>query len=176
MTQYAVTDPTTGEVVEEFPTVDAAGLERAVAAAAAAHAGPLADLGVAERAALLRRVAQLHRERREELADLIVREMGKVREGALGEVDFAADIVEYYADNAEAIMADGRPVGEITSAAFGASLGGIVALGWAESHEPIDQACLDARNWTIDLAGTVVPVRASLAAPLDHKPARDGQP
>jgi glycine cleavage system aminomethyltransferase T len=76
----------------------------------------------------------------------------------------------------EAIMADGRPVGEITSAAFGASLGGIVALGWAESHEPIDQAWLDARNWTIDLAGTVVPVRASLAAPLDHKPARDGQP
>lgn len=72
----------------------------------------------------------------------------------------------------EAIQADGRPVGEITSAAFGATLGGIVALGWAQSHEPIDQAWLDARNWTIDLAGTAIPVTASLAAPLDRAPAR----
>lgn len=72
----------------------------------------------------------------------------------------------------EAILADGRPVGEITSAAFGATLGGIVALGWAQSHEPIDQAWLDARNWTIDLAGTAIPVTASLAAPLDRGQAR----
>ncbi|GAU86213.1 FAD-dependent oxidoreductase [Bosea sp. BIWAKO-01] len=71
----------------------------------------------------------------------------------------------------EAILADGRPVGEITSAAFGASVDGIVALGWAQSQEPIDQAWLDARNWTIDLAGTAIPVTASLAAPLDRRPA-----
>lgn len=69
----------------------------------------------------------------------------------------------------EAIFADGKPVGEITSAAFGASLDGIVALGWAESDEAIDQAWLDARTWTIDLAGTPVAVSASLAAPLDRK-------
>jgi 4-methylaminobutanoate oxidase (formaldehyde-forming) len=69
----------------------------------------------------------------------------------------------------EAILADGKPVGEITSAAFGASLDGIVALGWASSDQPIDQAWLDARSWAIDLAGTTVPVSASLAAPLDRK-------
>lgn len=69
----------------------------------------------------------------------------------------------------EAILADGKPVGEITSAAFGASLDGIVALGWASSDQPIDQAWLDARSWSIDLAGTRVPVSASLAAPLDRK-------
>lgn len=69
----------------------------------------------------------------------------------------------------EAFFADGKPVGEITSAAFGASLDGIVALGWAESDEAIDQAWLDARTWTIDLAGTPVAVSASLAAPLDRK-------
>jgi 4-methylaminobutanoate oxidase (formaldehyde-forming) len=72
----------------------------------------------------------------------------------------------------EAILADGKPVGEITSAAFGASLDGIVALGWAESDEPINQAWLDARDWTIDLAGTAVAVSASLVAPLDRKQAR----
>ena len=32
--------------------------------------------------------------------------MGKPLAAALGEVDFAADITEYYADNAEKIMAD----------------------------------------------------------------------
>ena len=69
----------------------------------------------------------------------------------------------------EAILADGKPVGEITSAAFGASLDGIVALGWASSDQPIDQGWLDARSWAIDLAGTSVPVSASLAAPLDRK-------
>jgi glycine cleavage system aminomethyltransferase T/glycine/D-amino acid oxidase-like deaminating enzyme len=69
----------------------------------------------------------------------------------------------------EAILADGKPVGEITSAAFGASLDGIVALGWASSDQPIDQAWLDGRSWSIDLAGTTVPVSASLAAPLDRK-------
>lgn len=69
----------------------------------------------------------------------------------------------------EAILADGQPVGEITSAAFGASVGGIVALGWVNSAEPIDQAWLAARRWTIDLAGTAVPVRASFAPPLDTR-------
>ncbi len=69
----------------------------------------------------------------------------------------------------EAILADGKPVGEITSAGFGASVDGIVALGWASSDDPIDQGWLDARSWSIDLAGTTVPVSASLAAPLDRK-------
>ena len=35
-------------------------------------------LSVAERAGMVRRAAELHRERREELAAIIVREMGKV--------------------------------------------------------------------------------------------------
>jgi heterotetrameric sarcosine oxidase gamma subunit len=69
----------------------------------------------------------------------------------------------------EAILANDEPVGEITSAAFGASMDGIVALGWATSEQPIDQAWLDARSWAIDLAGSKVPVSASLAAPLDRK-------
>ena len=55
---------------------------------------------------MVRRAAELHRERREELAAIIVREMGKVKAGALGEVDFAANITEYYVDQAEVITAD----------------------------------------------------------------------
>jgi succinate-semialdehyde dehydrogenase/glutarate-semialdehyde dehydrogenase len=55
---------------------------------------------------MVRRAAELHRERREDLAAIIVREMGKVKAAALAEVDFAADITEYYADQADVITAD----------------------------------------------------------------------
>jgi succinate-semialdehyde dehydrogenase/glutarate-semialdehyde dehydrogenase len=51
-------------------------------------------------------VGELHVERRQELAEIIVREMGKPIEQALGELDFVGDIYGFYADNAEALMAD----------------------------------------------------------------------
>ena len=51
-------------------------------------------------------MGELHLERRQELAEIIVREMGKPIEQALGEVDFCGDIYGFYADNAEELMAD----------------------------------------------------------------------
>ena len=54
----------------------------------------------------LQRVAELHTERRELLTDIIVREMGKPVEQALGEVDFSAAIYSYYAENGEKFLAD----------------------------------------------------------------------
>jgi succinate-semialdehyde dehydrogenase / glutarate-semialdehyde dehydrogenase len=51
-------------------------------------------------------VGELHLERRQELAEIIVREMGKPIEQALGELDFCGDIYGFYADNAEELMAD----------------------------------------------------------------------
>ncbi|WP_245479688.1 glycine cleavage T C-terminal barrel domain-containing protein, partial [Hansschlegelia zhihuaiae] len=62
----------------------------------------------------------------------------------------------------ELLLADGEPVGEVTSAAYGAALGGIVALARIRAGEPIDQDWLDARRFAIDVAGEIVPVRASL--------------
>jgi succinate-semialdehyde dehydrogenase / glutarate-semialdehyde dehydrogenase len=61
---------------------------------------------VADRASLVRRVGELHSERRKELAEIIVTEMGKPVGQARGEVDFCAAIYEFYADSAEALMAD----------------------------------------------------------------------
>ncbi|GGD60910.1 NAD-dependent succinate-semialdehyde dehydrogenase [Microbacterium murale] len=106
MTDYAVVNPATGETLTTYDTFTDAQIEETLAAADAAHRDWSRSSTVAERAALVRRAAELHRERREELADIFVREMGKPREAALGEVDFAADIAEYYADQAESIMAD----------------------------------------------------------------------
>ena len=45
-------------------------------------------------------------ERRQQLADIIVLEMGKPVEQALGEVDFAGAIYEYYADHADEFLKD----------------------------------------------------------------------
>jgi succinate-semialdehyde dehydrogenase/glutarate-semialdehyde dehydrogenase len=61
---------------------------------------------VAERGAVLRRIGELHRERRRELATTLSREMGKPVASAVGEAAFAGSIYEYYADNAEALLAD----------------------------------------------------------------------
>ncbi|ADG77735.1 Aldehyde Dehydrogenase OS=Tsukamurella paurometabola (strain ATCC 8368 / DSM / CCUG 35730 /CIP 100753 / JCM 10117 / KCTC 9821 / NBRC 16120 / NCIMB 702349/ NCTC 13040) OX=521096 GN=Tpau_1103 PE=4 SV=1 [Tsukamurella paurometabola] len=107
--QYAVTNPATGEVLETYPTAEPAEIEAALAAAShAARTWPL-ESTVADRAALIRRVAELHTERRQMLAEIIQREMGKPLEDALGEVDFSAAIYTYYADNAEQLLAD-QPV------------------------------------------------------------------
>lgn len=105
MTDYAVVNPATGETLATYPTITDEALETAIARADAAYRA-WRDLPVAERAARIRKVAELHRERRDDLAAIIVREMGKPLEAALGEVDFAADITEYYADHADKITGD----------------------------------------------------------------------
>ncbi|WAB83568.1 NAD-dependent succinate-semialdehyde dehydrogenase [Microcella daejeonensis] len=106
MSDYAVVNPATGETVKTYSTITDAELQQAIASAHAAHRGWSRSSTVADRAAMMRRVAELHTERREELAAIIVREMGKPLESALGEVDFSASIYEYYADNAERLLAD----------------------------------------------------------------------
>ena len=129
MSDYAVIDPATGETIATYPTATDADVERALAAADAAARGWGRESTPADRADLLRRAAQLHRERRDDLAAIIVREMGKQIDGALGEVDFAADITEYYADHIDEITADvpvaieGEGTAVIRKAPLGALLG-----------------------------------------------------
>lgn len=106
MTDYAVLNPATGDLVASFPTADDAEISAAVDAAASAYGTWGRRSTVAERAALLHEVARLHRERTPELAAAMVEEMGKPLDDAEGEVDFAADIYDYYADNAARFLAD----------------------------------------------------------------------
>ncbi|MFT4262448.1 MAG: NAD-dependent succinate-semialdehyde dehydrogenase [Nocardioides sp.] len=106
MSVYAVTDPATGEVVQEFPTATDADVEAALAATTEAWRTWSKTSTVAERAALIKRVAELHDERKEELGAIIVREMGKPLADAVGEAEFAGAIFAYYADNAEKLLAD----------------------------------------------------------------------
>jgi succinate-semialdehyde dehydrogenase/glutarate-semialdehyde dehydrogenase len=106
--EYAVVNPATGEQLATYPALSDVELEQKLAASESAYRR-WREMPVTERAALVRRAAELHRERRDELAAIAVREMGKPLAAALGEVDFAADITEFYADHAEQITAD-RPI------------------------------------------------------------------
>jgi succinate-semialdehyde dehydrogenase/glutarate-semialdehyde dehydrogenase len=106
MADYAVVDPATGETIKEYPTISDEQLDAAIGRAHAAHDGWGREKTVEERAALIRRVGELHTERRQQLGEIISREMGKPIEQAVGEVDFSAAIYEYYADRADALLAD----------------------------------------------------------------------
>ena len=106
MSMYSVVNPATGKVEREYATATDAEIEQALAAADNAFREWSKNSTVAARAALMKKVAQLHIERREKLAEIINREMGKPVDQSLGEVDFSAAIYDYYADHAEKFLAD----------------------------------------------------------------------
>ena len=102
MSDYAVVNPVTGQTLATYPTTTDAELENGHRPPAAMN-GSGREVPVPERAAASPVLAEAHRERRRSRGD---RPDGKPLV-MLGEVDFAADITEYYADNAERIT--GRP-------------------------------------------------------------------
>jgi len=106
MTQYAVTNPATGETTAQYAEISDRELAQAIEAASAAYEGWSRTSTVAERSGLISLVADLHTQQREQLAEIIVREMGKPFAQALDEVDFAASIYQYYADNSALYLAD----------------------------------------------------------------------
>ena len=106
MSDYAVINPATGETLKTYPTITDDELEAAIAGAYKTYQEWGRTTSVEERTKLVRRVGELHVERREQLAAITVREMGKPMEQALGEVDFCADIYGYYADNGAELLKD----------------------------------------------------------------------
>jgi succinate-semialdehyde dehydrogenase/glutarate-semialdehyde dehydrogenase len=106
MSTYAVVNPATGETIKEYPEIGDEELRAAIERADRTARTWPGSSSVAERAALVRRAGELHLERRRQLAEIIVREMGKPIEQALAEVDFTAEIYGFYADRAEELMAD----------------------------------------------------------------------
>ena len=106
MSEYVVTNPATGAQGPVFPPATDAQLDVALGAADTAHRTWSRTSTLVERTVLMQRVADLHAERREVLAEIIVREMGKPLDQALGEVDFSAAIFSYYAENGEKFLAD----------------------------------------------------------------------
>ena len=105
MTAYKSVNPATGETLREFPEATDAEIANAVEAAHKAYAA-WRDEPVETRAKVIARVAELYRERADELARLIAMEMGKPLREAKGEVALSANIYEYYATRGPGFMAD----------------------------------------------------------------------
>ncbi|MFD4975180.1 aldehyde dehydrogenase family protein [Streptomyces sp. NPDC058424] len=106
-----VLDPATGRTVTHVPDTDAPGVADAVARAEAAFHEVWADTSPAHRGGLLRELAQLLREDRDELAALERLSAGKPVQRALGEVDFAAQVVDWFAAAARYPVGETHPAG-----------------------------------------------------------------
>jgi lactaldehyde dehydrogenase/glycolaldehyde dehydrogenase len=92
-----VLNPSTEQVISEFPNGTAEDVDRSVLAAAKAQK-EWATLPAIRRAGHLREIATLIRAKREFLADIITEEQGKIRSLAQVEVDFSADYLDYMAE------------------------------------------------------------------------------
>ncbi|MDH4989410.1 aldehyde dehydrogenase family protein [Aquamicrobium lusatiense] len=100
-----VFDPATGRQISQLPKATERHLEMALAAAANAGSG-WAAVPVRERAALLRAAALLLRGRAETIAAMVTMEQGKPLAEARSEVLRSADLIEWNADAAVALMED----------------------------------------------------------------------
>jgi alpha-ketoglutaric semialdehyde dehydrogenase len=87
-------NPSTGEVIESFPRSTAADVDRAVATARAAWED-WRLVPAPERGNILFRFAQILERSKPELADLMTREMGKVKAEAGGDIQEAIDMSYY---------------------------------------------------------------------------------
>ncbi len=75
--------------------------------------------------------------------------------------------------HAEVVHRNGRPVGYVRSGSYGHTLGGAVGLAMVDGGGvPVDQAYLDAGEWTVDIAGGTFAVEPSLRPLYDPKNAR----
>ncbi len=97
--KFDVTNPATGEVIGSVADGGAADAERAIGVAYAARRSWEATTAY-ERAEILRRADALMRERASELARLMTTEQGKPLKAAQNEVNYAADFLRFFAEEA----------------------------------------------------------------------------
>jgi succinate-semialdehyde dehydrogenase/glutarate-semialdehyde dehydrogenase len=105
---FSVHDPATGETLAEVPRMGAMETRRAIAAAERAYPA-WRGLTAKERARLLRRLADLMLDRRDELAALLVAEQGKPLAEAVAEVDYAASFYEWFGEEGKRVYGDTIP-------------------------------------------------------------------
>ncbi len=98
-------NPATGEILEQFPSLNAEQVEHALATAA--DAVPIwSNTPIKSRCKRVARLAEIIRVRKDELARLITLEMGKLISEAQAEIEKCAVGCDYYAENGEAQLED----------------------------------------------------------------------
>ncbi|HEY0307237.1 MAG TPA: aldehyde dehydrogenase family protein, partial [Acidobacteriaceae bacterium] len=101
---YASINPSNGKTIKTFPELTDAQLEAKLAAAAKTFQ-TWKKTSYAERAVILNKAAEIIRANVDRFAKHATLEMGKLINEARAEVKFSADILSYYAKNAEAFLA-----------------------------------------------------------------------
>ncbi|HEV7203801.1 MAG TPA: NAD-dependent succinate-semialdehyde dehydrogenase [Jatrophihabitans sp.] len=104
-TEYRVINPATNETEAEYPTATDAEIQDVLARADAGFRA-WRRTSLDERAAVLSRVAELYTERRDDLAAIITREMGKRTREAKGEISIVIDIFGYYAKEGPGMLTE----------------------------------------------------------------------
>ncbi len=102
---YKTVNPYTGETIKSFDEISEQALSGQVQKAAICYE-TWRTTKFDDRKKIIQKVADLMRERSDELAALITLEMGKRIKESKGEVELSASIYEYYATNAAAFLAD----------------------------------------------------------------------
>lgn len=159
---FEVTNPATGEVLGELTLASPADLDAALAAAARGFAA-WRSASAFHRCVVLRKAAELVRQRAAQISSLITREQGKPLSEARLETQTAADVIDWYADEGR------RAYGRVVPARF-ASVRQMVTL------EPIGPVAAFS-PWNFPLGQAVRKIAASLAAgcsiiikPAEHAP------
>src|ERR1700719_4467989 len=102
---YQTINPFTEKLVKTFTEQTDEQLQSIIAQAEDTYSNDWSKRSLAARKKILKNAVKIFREKREEFAQYITLEMGKLLTESRGEVDLSADILEYYADNAEAFLA-----------------------------------------------------------------------
>ena len=105
MAKYRVQNPKTNEIEKTYENITSDELEQALSTADETFK-QWREKSYEERAEVLRKVAQLFDDKRDELARIIANEMGKAVDQGDGEVDDVVEIFNYYADNGAKFGAD----------------------------------------------------------------------
>ena len=96
-------NPYTGEVVAEYREHSAAEVEEIITQVDRAFRS-WKQTSFQERSVIMKNLQAKLLEKKEELAGMMVLEMGKVKREALGEIEKCARVCSYYAENAEAFL------------------------------------------------------------------------
>jgi succinate-semialdehyde dehydrogenase/glutarate-semialdehyde dehydrogenase len=101
---YQSVNPATGKVLKKFKEITSRQLEESLKTAATCFK-TWRIKRFAERAAVVAKAAEILRARVDEFAKPVTLEMGKLIAESRGEVQLSADILDYYAKNAEGFLA-----------------------------------------------------------------------
>lgn len=101
---YATISPFTGELIKEFPNATDVEVTQAIDSAHQAFLN-WRNVSFTDKAAILSRAAAILRDNKRQYAKLLTLEMGKIISEAEAEVELSAQILEYYAEHAERLLA-----------------------------------------------------------------------